>query len=92
MQNGFKALNDETRRSIIKLLKEGDMTAGEIASHFDISKPSISHHLDILKQAELVSVRRAGQHLHYALNMTVVEDLLGWFLSLTQNIDKDEKR
>jgi ArsR family transcriptional regulator len=51
----FKALNDPTRREILEILKDGDLTAGEIADKFNISKPSISHHLDLLKQAELVS-------------------------------------
>ena len=54
MNNLFKALNDPTRRKILELLKKNDMTAGEIADEFNISKPSISHHLDLLKQAGLV--------------------------------------
>ena len=57
----FKALNDETRRQIVDLLKEKDMNAGEIADHFNISKPSISHHLDILKRADLITSEKKGQ-------------------------------
>ncbi|MEL4474649.1 autorepressor SdpR family transcription factor, partial [Shewanella algae] len=57
----FKALNDPTRREILELLKKKDMTAGEIADQFHISKPSISHHLDLLKQAELVVAVKEGQ-------------------------------
>ena len=78
----FKSLNDPTRREILQLLKERDLSAGEIAEQFDISKPSISHHLDLLKRAGLVSSRRQGQFLVYSLNTTIVEDLLQWVLDL----------
>lgn len=82
MDDVFKALKDPTRRQILQLLREGSMTAGEIAQAFDISKPSISHHLDLLKRADLVGVERRGQFLHYTLNTTVVEDLLRWVIDL----------
>jgi len=82
MDNVFKAQKDPTRRQILQLLREGSMTAGEIAQAFDISKPSISHHLDLLKRADLVGVERRGQYLHYTLNTTVVEDLLRWVIDL----------
>lgn len=78
----FKALNDNTRREILELLKTKDMTAGEIADHFNISKPSISHHLDILKQAALVSSEKQGQFVLYSLNTTVVDDILQWLITL----------
>jgi len=77
----FKALNDTTRREILDKLREGDMTAGEIADLFNISKPSISHHLDILKQAELVESHRNGQFIHYSLNTAVMDDIINWFLT-----------
>jgi DNA-binding transcriptional ArsR family regulator len=76
----FKALNDATRREILKLLKDGDKTAGEIAEHFHISKPSISHHLDLLKQAGLVEAEKEGQFITYSLNTTVVDEIAQWFL------------
>lgn len=76
----FKALNDQTRRDIIELLHEKDLSAGEIAEHFHISWPSISHHLDILKQAGLVSSIKEGQYVYYSLNTTVVDEILKWFL------------
>lgn len=82
MQAIFKALNDETRRAIIELLKEGDMNAGEIAEHFNISKPSISHHLDLLKQADLVRSEKRGQFIFYSLNTSVIEELLSWIIQL----------
>lgn len=82
MNSLFKALNDETRRRIIDLLKEKDMYAGEIADEFNISKPSISHHLDILKRADLIIGEKKGQFIVYSLNTTILEDLLNWILTL----------
>ena len=82
MNKLFKALNDETRRDIIEMLKERDMNAGEIAEAFNISKPSISHHLDILKQADLITVEKKGQFMEYSLNATILEELLSWILTI----------
>ncbi|HRG25519.1 MAG TPA: autorepressor SdpR family transcription factor [Chitinophagaceae bacterium] len=76
----FKALNDPTRREILELLQQRDMTAGEIVDHFTISGPSISHHLDLLKQAGLVSAEKEGQYIYYSLNTTVVDEIMKWFL------------
>ncbi len=76
----FKALNDKTRREILELLKNGDLTAGEIASRFNISKPSISHHLDLLKQAGLVQAVKEGQFISYSLNTTVMDEIIKWFV------------
>jgi DNA-binding transcriptional ArsR family regulator len=81
MNRVFKALNDPTRREILELLKERDMNAGEIADHFKITKPSISHHLDLLKQADLVVSEKNGQFITYTLNSTVVEDIIQWLMS-----------
>jgi DNA-binding transcriptional ArsR family regulator len=72
----FKALADPNRREIIRFLKERNMTAGEIADKFNISKPSISHHLNILKQAELVDDERKGQNIVYSLNTSVFEEFM----------------
>lgn len=82
MNQVFKALNDETRRKILVLLKEKDLNAGEISEHFNISKPSISHHLELLKMAELVSSEKQGQYVIYSINTTILEDLLQWIFSL----------
>ena len=82
MNTLFKALNDETRREILNLLKEKDLTAGEIAAAFDISKPSISHHLDLLKQANLVSSIKKGQYVLYSLNTTILEEVMQWMIHL----------
>lgn len=78
----FKALNDPTRREILDLLKEKDLTAGEIADKFNISKPSISHHLDLLRQAGLVVSAKEGQFIYYSLNTTVMDEMIKWVISL----------
>lgn len=80
----FKAISDPTRRKILKLLGNKDMTAGEIAEQFTISKPSISHHLGILKQADLVQDDKRGQFIYYSLNSTVFQDLIRWFHDLLE--------
>jgi ArsR family transcriptional regulator len=76
MNEAFKALADPTRRQILQLLRRGEMTAGELAEHFAVTKPTMSHHFAVLKQADLVEARREGQQIYYSLNTTVVEDLL----------------
>lgn len=80
MNNVFKALNDPTRRQILELLKEKEMTAGEIVEKFNISGPSISHHLDLLKQANLVTAEKDGQYIFYSLNTTVMDEIMKWLL------------
>lgn len=80
----FKALSDPTRRAIIMLLKERDLTAGEIADQFDMTKPSISHHLSMLKQARLVQDERRGQNIYYSLNTTVFQEVVNWFFNQVQ--------
>ena len=78
----FKALNDGTRREILELLRKKDMTAGEIAQQFDMSWPSISHHLDLLRQAGLVSAQKSGQFVYYSLDTTVVDEIMKWLIQL----------
>ncbi|WP_372629625.1 autorepressor SdpR family transcription factor [Cohnella sp.] len=82
MNDAFKALSDPTRRKILQLLKDQDLSAGDIADHFDISKPSISHHLNILKQAQLVQDERHGQSIIYSINMSVMQEAMSWFLGM----------
>lgn len=82
MKTLFKALNDPTRREILDMLKVQDLTAGEIADAFAMTKPSISHHLEILKRAELVADTREGRFIRYALNTTVLEEAVQWLLTL----------
>jgi ArsR family transcriptional regulator len=78
----FKALSDPIRRKILMMLKERDMTAGEIAKKFDISKPSISHHLNTLKNAGMIADERKGQYIYYSINTSVLEDVLSFSLDL----------
>lgn len=79
----FKALSDPIRRQILLMLRKQDMTAGEIAEKFDISKPSISHHLNILKQAGMVIDERKGQYIYYSINTSVFEDAVSFIFQLT---------
>ena len=89
---GFKALADPTRRRILELLRERDMTAGELAEHFDMTKPSISHHLATLRAARLVSDERHGQNIVYSLNTTVMQDLIGWFMGFAVAAEYDSSK
>jgi DNA-binding transcriptional ArsR family regulator len=72
----FKALSDPTRREILRLLAGGERTAGELAASFEMTKPSMSHHFAVLKEADLIRSRRDGQQICYSLNTTVLEDVL----------------
>lgn len=85
----FKALSDPTRRKILELLKEKDMSAGEIAEHFDISKPSISHHLNILKNAKLVLWEKDGQNIIYSINTTAMQEIVKWIFDFNERSDED---
>jgi ArsR family transcriptional regulator len=87
----FKALSDPTRREILRLLSQGDLSAGEIAERFDMTKPSISHHLTTLKQAGLVLDERRGQNIIYSLNTTVFQDVLSWVVEVTKKKRKQER-
>lgn len=89
---GFKALADPTRRRILELLRERDMTAGELAEHFDMTKLSISHHLATLRAAGLVSDERHGQNIVYSLNTTVMQDLIGWFMGFAVAAEYDSSK
>lgn len=88
----FKAISDPNRRKILKLLREKDMTAGEIADHFAISKPSISHHLSMLKQSGLVQDERKGQYIIYSLNSTVFQELMSWVYDLMEVNESEGKK
>jgi ArsR family transcriptional regulator len=81
----FKALRDPTRRRILEMLKKRDLTVGEISEAFDMSTPSISYHLDLLKHARLVSARKNGQFVTYSLETTVLDESVGWLLDLIKN-------
>lgn len=85
----FQALADPTRRAILDLLREGEMTAGALAEKFDMTKPSMSHHFAVLKEADLITSRRDGQQIWYALNTTVVQDLMAWVMRLIEDNKKN---
>lgn len=82
MGNVFKAISDPTRREILKLLNDKDLRAGEIAEHFDISKPALTKHLNILREAELVSSEKQGNFVIYSINVTVLQQALSGFMAI----------
>ncbi len=84
----FKALSDPARRQILELLKKGPLSAGDIASHFEMTGATISYHLKILKQADLVFESREKNYIYYQLNATVLEEILLW-LSNLKGVDPD---
>lgn len=82
MNQVFAALSDPTRRQILGMLARGDLTAGQIAEAFDMTKPSVSHHLSVLKSADLVEATRSGQSIVYSINTTVLQDALAGFMDV----------
>lgn len=87
----FKAMSDGTRRKIIEILKEGPKTAGEIANHFSHAQPTISRHLNVLKNAQLIADQREGNFIIYRLNTTILQDWLAWLMEHFWGEDGDEK-
>lgn len=88
MNQAFKALSDPTRREILFLLHKQDRTAGEIAQYFNISKPSLSHHLNVLKHADLVYDERRGQFMYYSIQTTVLQDVMNWLMNISTKNEK----
>jgi ArsR family transcriptional regulator len=86
----FEAIADPTRREILRLLRNAEMTAGDVAARFDMTKPTMSHHFSVLKEAGLVTSRREGQTIWYALNTTVMEDVLAWSMELARGAKGDK--
>ena len=89
--SAFKAIADPARREILRLLRAGEMTAGDLAARFDMSKPTMSHHFAVLAAADLITRRREGQTIWYGLNTTVLQDVLAWMLDLT-DVDRKESK
>lgn len=83
-QETFKALSDPTRREIISLLREGPLNAQQIVDHFETSNATISHHLSILKKAELILDEKQGKYIYYELNTSVLDEIIGWISSLKE--------
>jgi DNA-binding transcriptional ArsR family regulator len=88
----FKAIADPARREILRLLRKREMTAGELAECFSMTKPTMSHHFAVLREADLITSRREGQTIWYGLNTTVVEDLAVWALELVGRKGKGERK
>ena len=82
LQNTLRALADPIRREILNLLKTGRMSAGEIAQHFPVTDASISRHLSVLKEADLIRDTREGKFIFYDLNASVLEEILLWIADL----------
>ena len=89
LQNTLKALADPIRRQILNLLKGGSMSAGEITSHFDVTAASISRHLSVLKDADLIRDTRDGKYIIYELNASVLEEIMLWITDLKGDGDND---
>lgn len=81
-QETFKALSDPTRREILRLLRDGAKTAGEICARFDMTGATISHHLSVLREAGLISDDRRGKYIYYELNLSVLDEIAGWIAGL----------
>ncbi|MDR3677123.1 MAG: autorepressor SdpR family transcription factor [Acidobacteriota bacterium] len=90
MEAVFKALADPTRRQILNLLGSREMTAGDLAKHFEMTKPSMSHHFSVLKDADLIRFRREGQQIWYSVNTTVLQDVLSWAMDLLHPAENKE--
>ena len=88
----FRALADETRRTILRLLRDGPLSSGEIAARFDSSWPTISRHLAVLKEAGLVVTERRGQEIRYELNTSVFQDLIQHLIDWTRPSDGVSRR
>lgn len=86
----FKALSDPTRQKVLELLDDKERTVTEIVSNFNLSQPTISRHLSVLKEAELVMDRRQGQNVYYSLNDDVLTDTMEEFLGRFDSVEKDE--
>ena len=89
LQHTLKALSDPIRREILNLLKGGRLSAGEICDHFDVTGASISRHLSILKEADLIRDTREGKFIYYDLNASVLEEILLWVKDLKGEHEHD---
>ena len=91
MQHTLKALADPIRREILNMLKSGRMSAGEIGDHFPVTGASISRHLSVLKEADLVRDTREGQFIFYDLNVSVLEEIMLWITDLKGESENDQE-
>ena len=91
LQNTMKALSDPIRREILNLLKQGRMSAGDIVDHFDVTGASISRHLSVLREADLIRDKREGKYIYYELNASVLEEIMLWIADLKGDNSNDQK-
>lgn len=91
LQNTLKALSDPIRREILNLLKNGRLSAGDIVDRFDVTGASISRHLSVLKEADLIRDRREGKYIYYELNASVLEEIMLWIADLKGEEENDKK-
>jgi len=91
LQTTLRALADPIRREILNLLKRGKCSAGEISSHFSVTDASISRHLSVLKEADLIRDERQGKFIYYELNASVLEEIMLWITDLKGETDNAEK-
>ena len=89
LQHTLKALSDPIRREILNLLKSGRLSAGQIVDHFDVTGASISRHLSVLKEADLIRDTREGKYIYYDLNASVLEEILLWVKDLKGETEHD---
>ena len=87
MSDVFSALAHSVRRDVLRLLRDGPMTAGDLAEQFDVAKPTMSRHFATLKEADLIQAEKVGNSIRYRLNASVAEELLGLMMSLLQSPD-----
>ena len=91
MSGVFKALSDPTRRKVLQLLRSGPMTAGELAEHFDVSKPTMSVHFKVLREADLIHAEKHGKSISYSLKMSVLEEaLMGFAQAFNIEVRRDD--
>lgn len=92
MQNTLRALSDPIRREILNLLKSGRMSAGDIVDRFDVTGASISRHLSVLKDADLIRDKREGKYIYYELNASVLEEIMLWIADLKGESEDDQEK
>ena len=92
LQNTMKALSDPIRREILNLLKNGRMSAGNIVERFEVTGASISRHLSVLKEADLIRDKREGKYIYYELNASVLEEIMLWIANLKGEEGNDQKK
>mgnify|MGYP000789170715 CR=1 FL=1 len=91
LQSTLRALADPIRREILSLLKEGELSAGEICEHFPVTAAAVSRHLSVLREADLIRDRREGKFIFYELNTSVLEEIMLWLTELKGEDNNDQK-